>query len=68
MKNYNKHNLVTFSNSLLKQFGVMPFHQTEEAVDTVLGNHQKVAVILFDGMGQNIIRRHLKYNSFIRQR
>ena len=67
MKNYNEHNLVTFSNSLLKQFGVMPFHQTEEAVDTVLGNHQKVAVILFDGMGQNIIRKHLKYNSFIRQ-
>ena len=67
MKNYNEHNLVTFSNSLLKHFGVMPFHQTEEAVDNALNNHQKVAVILFDGMGQNIIRKHLKYNSFIRQ-
>ena len=67
MKNYNDHNLVTFSNSLLKHFGVPPFHQTEEVVDTVLGNHQKVAVILFDGMGQNIVRKHLKYSSFIRQ-
>ena len=67
MKNYNEHNLVTFSNSLLKHFGVTPFHQTEEVVDNVLGNHQKVAVILFDGMGQNIVRKHLKYNSFIRQ-
>ena len=67
MKNYNEHNLVTFSNSLLHHFGVMPFHQTEEAVDNALSNHQKVVVILFDGMGQNIIRKHLKYNSFIRQ-
>ena len=67
MKNYNEHNLVTFSNSLLKHFGVSPFHQTEEAVDKVLTNHKKVAVILFDGMGQNIIRKHLKDESFIRQ-
>ena len=67
MKNYNEHNLVTFSNSFLHHFGVLPFHQTEEAVDNALGNHQKVAIILFDGMGQNIIRKHLKYNSFIRQ-
>ena len=67
MNNYNDHNLVTFSSSLLKHFGVKPFHQTEEAVDNALGNHQKVVVILFDGMGQNIVRKHLKYNSFIRQ-
>lgn len=67
MKNYNEHNLVTFSNSLLKHFGVSPFHQTEEAVDIALTNHKKVAVILFDGMGQNIVRKHLKESSFIRQ-
>ena len=40
MKNYNQHNLVTFSNSILKHFGVVPFHQTEEAID-----HAKVAGI-----------------------
>ena len=67
MNNYNDHNLVTFSSSLLKHFGVKPFHQTEQVIDDVLGNHQKVVVILFDGMGQNIVRKHLKYNSFIRQ-
>ena len=67
VNNYNDHNLVTFSNSLLKHFGVKPFHHTEEAVDQALSAQQKVAVILFDGMGQNIIRKHLKYNSFIRQ-
>ena len=67
VNNYNKHNLVTFSNSLLKHFGVKPFHQTEEAVDKILKGHNKIAVILFDGMGQNIVRKHLKEKSYIRQ-
>ena len=67
MNNYNTHNLVTFSNSILKHFGVKPFHQTEEAVDKILANHKKVVAILFDGMGQNIVKMHLKENSFIRE-
>ena len=67
MKNYNEHNLVTFSNSLLKHFGVMPFHQTEQWVDEALSNHQKVVVMLFDGMGQNILRKHLTEKSYMRQ-
>ena len=67
MKNYNEHNLVTFSNSVLKHFGVEPFHQTEEAVDNVLKGHKKVALILFDGMGRNIVRKHLGEDSFIRK-
>ena len=67
MKNYNSHNLVTFSNSILKHFNVSPFHQTEEAVDKALEGHQKVALILFDGMGRNIVRKHLSKDSFIRK-
>ena len=46
MKNYNRHNLVTFSNSILKHFGVEPFHETEEAIDKALKGHKKVALIL----------------------
>ena len=67
MKNYNQHNLVTFSNSVLKHFGVTPFHQTEEAIDRLLKGHKKVALILFDGMGQNIVRKHLSEDSYIRK-
>ena len=67
MKNYNEHNLVTFSNSLLKHFEVMPFHQTEQWVDEALSNHKKVVVMLFDGMGQNILRKHLTEKSYMRQ-
>ena len=67
MKNYNKHNLVTFSNSVLKHFGVTPFHQTEKAIDKALKGHKKVALILFDGMGRNIVRKHLSEDSYIRK-
>ena len=67
VKNYNEHNLVTFSNSVLKHFGVEPFHQTEEAIDKALKGHNKVALILFDGMGRNIVRKHLPNDSFIRK-
>ena len=58
---------MTFSNSVLKHFGVEPFHQTEEAIDKVLKGHNKVALVLFDGMGQNIVRKHLDEKSFIRK-
>ena len=67
VENYNQHNLVNFSNSVLKHYGVARFHETEQAIDEALGNHQKIALILFDGMGQNIIRKHLSYKSFMRQ-
>ncbi len=45
----------------------MPFHQTEQWVDEALSNHQKVVVMLFDGMGQNILRKHLTEKSYMRQ-
>ena len=67
VKNYNQHNLVNFSNSILKHFNVNPFHETEEAIDKALKNHKKVALVLFDGMGRNIVRKHLDEKSFIRK-
>ena len=67
MENYNSHNLVSFSNSLLKHFGVATFHPSEPAIDDALSYHKKVVVMLFDGMGQNIVRKHLKDKSFMRQ-
>lgn len=63
----NKANLVNFSNSFLAHFGLQPFHATIPAVDKVLKNHQKVVVILFDGMGQNITKKHLSVKAFMRR-
>ena len=67
MKVYNENNLVSLSNSLLKHFGAETFHDSIPEVDEVLKGHKKVVVVLFDGMGKNIIRKHLKENSFLRK-
>ena len=66
-KNFNTNNLINLSNSFLKHFNAPAFHPTIKEVDDVLQGHQKVAVILFDGMGHNIIRKHLTPDAFIRE-
>ena len=64
---HNENSLINLSNSILKHFGVTPFHETIPEIDNLLKGHDKVVAVLFDGMGQNIVRKHLKANSFIRQ-
>lgn len=66
MKAYNSNTLVNISNSILKHFGVDTFHDTIPEFDDALKGHKKIVVCLFDGMGQNITRKHLKEDSFIR--
>ena len=62
-----QYSLINLSNSLLKHFGVDTFHDSIPEVDEALKGHKKVVAVLFDGMGQNIIHKHLKENSFIRK-
>ena len=66
MKVYNYNSLVNLSNSILKHFGAETFHDTIPQVDEMLKGYKKVVAVLFDGMGRNIVRKHLKENSFIR--
>ena len=63
----NENTLVNLSNSILKHFGTNTFHNTIPEIDELLKDHKKVVAVLFDGMGQNIVRKHLKENSFIRK-
>lgn len=67
MKAFNENSLVNLSNSILKCFGVETFHDSIPEVDKLLKGHKKVVAVLFDGMGQNITRMHLKEDSFIRK-
>lgn len=67
MKIYNSNNLVNLSNSILNAFGIDTFHSTIPEFDKALKDHKKIVVCLFDGMGQNITRKHLKENSYIRE-
>ena len=62
----NQNTLVNLSNSILKHFGVKTFHNSIPEIDDALKGHKKVVAVLFDGMGQNITRLHLKEKSFIR--
>ena len=66
MKVYNEHSLVNLSNSILKHFGAETFHDSIPEIDDALKGHKKVVAVLFDGMGRNIVRKHLKEKSFIR--
>lgn len=61
-------NLVTASNSILKKYGVAPFHQTCIELDAVLEHHDQVVFILFDGAGTKIIENSCKPNSVLRTR
>ena len=55
--------LVNLGNSILKAFGVTPFHETYKTVDEIIKNSrkEKIALILFDGFGVNIAE-HYKEN------
>ncbi len=65
-KVHNENTLVNLSNSILKHFGATCFHESIPEIDELLKGHKKVVAVLFDGMGQNITRLHLKENSYIR--
>ena len=65
-KFYNSNTLVNLSNSILKKFGLDTFHETIPEIDDAIKNHKKIVFLLFDGMGQNIVRYHLKEDGFIR--
>jgi hypothetical protein len=58
-------NLVNLANSLLAHFDVKPFHPTLPAADTALKGHKKVAVFLFDGMGELVLADHPKQYRYI---
>ena len=66
MEVYNKNSLVNLSNSILKHFGAESFHESIPEIDTLLKGHKIVVAVLFDVMGQNIFRKHLKEDSLIR--
>ena len=53
-----KANLVNFSSSLLKRYGVKPFHASINKIDSLIKNKKKIAVILTDGMGEYILNQH----------
>jgi predicted AlkP superfamily pyrophosphatase or phosphodiesterase len=62
------HSLVNLSNTLLVHFQVEPFHPPIPSLLKRLNGKKKIAVLLFDGMGQTIIQRHLSRWGWLRKR
>ena len=63
---YNN-SILSLSNSLLKYYGLKQFHPTLSVLDKALSaqNHKNIIFMILDGMGTDIIKRHLPQNSFI---
>lgn len=62
------HSLVNLSNTLLAHFQVETFHPPMAALLKRLNGKKKIAVLLFDGMGQTIIQRHLSRWGWLRKK
>ena len=64
---YNN-SILNFSCSILNHFGAKVHHNTLPYVDSILEkNFKNVVVILLDGLGINILEKHLKPNDFLRK-
>lgn len=60
--------ILNLSNSILKYYGIEPFHETHPGADYLLSkNFPHVVVILLDGLGMNILERNLTYRDFLRR-
>ena len=65
---FNNNNIVSLSNSLLKHYGIEPFHPTLGVLDKALARDKKnIIFMILDGLGENILKTHLKEQSFLRQ-
>ncbi|HNX16665.1 MAG TPA: alkaline phosphatase family protein [Bacilli bacterium] len=66
MKLKNNHTIVNFSNSILKHFSAPTWHESIQEIDQALEGHDKVVVMLFDGLGKYVIDKHLRVRGYLR--
>lgn len=66
--NYNNC-LTNISNSILKYFNFNTYHETLKELDDILNKkeYKNIVLILYDGMGSNILDRHLEESDFLRK-
>ena len=64
---YNN-SIMNITNSVLKHYGIEPYHATLPIVDELLMKEYKnVVFLLMDGMGVNVLERNLPENAFLRK-
>ena len=59
--------ILSLSNSLLKYYGIKPFHPTLKVLDEQLNNqnHSNIVFMILDGMSLDNIMKHLPKDSFL---
>lgn len=59
--------LTNVTNSLLKFFGINDYHDSLKVLDDILkrNNPKNIVLILYDGMGSNILKRNLDKDCFL---
>ena len=64
-----KNSLVALANSILKYYGISPFHKTLYEIDNILerNKYQNVVFLLCDGLGSKNLNDYLKKNDFLRK-
>ena len=60
------HSLVNLSNTILAHYQIPTHHTPIPSLLTILKGKSKIAFLLFDGMGQTILRKHLPLFSWLR--
>lgn len=56
----SEHNLVNVSNALLAHYGLSPFHRPHQELLSLLDGHRKIAIFLFDALGEDVLLAHKK--------
>jgi len=59
--------LTNVANSILKYYGIETYHLTITKLDEILAEkpYKNIILMLYDGMGSNILKRNLKENDFL---
>lgn len=62
-----QNNIVNVPNSILKYFNLEPKHHTLKELDEILSkyNYKNIVLVLFDGLGYNILKRNEKICPFL---
>ncbi len=54
------HTIVNFSNAVLSHYGLAPFHKPLDEALSLFKGHRKIALFLFDALGEEVLRLHKK--------
>jgi len=59
--------LTNVTNSILKHYGLETYHNTLKELDEILEErpYKNIVLMLYDGMGSNILKRNLKNTDFL---